>query len=203
MHHNICDVTGLTEIASAGAPGLYIDGFDNPQSNIVVYSNIIRNCRSGIALVCEAGGTLNNVKVFNNLSYNNTRWGISIESLGSLQDIYIYNNTTWGNGKSGGIILQNNTATNVVIANNIFGDTTGVPIYMAATVEHPENYIITYNLLRRDLEDTATPLGTNYIIGDPLFTNTATGDFTLQPNSPAIYEGRDYWTQAVCNLGVY
>jgi hypothetical protein len=53
-----------------------------------------------------------------------------------------------------------------------------------------ENATIANNLFYF-AEDWHEPVGTDYVIGDPLFVDPDNGDFHLQANSPAIDRGAD------------
>ncbi len=82
---------------------IYIDAQDKHTYNIRVYANTALNCKTnGFALASEAGGLLENVSLYNNLSFNNTWYGIHIGhndnanvSLQPLKNISIYNNTVY------------------------------------------------------------------------------------------------------------
>lgn len=179
--------------------GIYIDAWNKHTFNIEVFENKVHDCKGGgITLVSEDGGLLENVSVFNNLSYSNAESGITVANWGNpvptrpMKDIYIINNTLYANGLTiwgGGILLDNPDITNVVIRNNICSQNevfqiaydTGVPLNQL-TVSH--NLIDEF---KGEIEGEIT--GSDYVAGSPLFENAETADFHLTGLSPAIDRG--------------
>jgi len=114
------------------AVGIYVDAWDKHTFNVDVFQNVVHDSanNNGFSLASEAGGLLEDVRVFNNIAYHNRYLGLGISSccpdLSSshpMTDIIIINNTFYNNGWTewgGGIVVGNPEAENVVIRNNIF-----------------------------------------------------------------------------------
>ncbi len=158
VHHNIsCDNRG---------PNIYIDS----SSNVDVYNN--RVCRTtytakpGILLAVEnlsASRLLNNVKVYNNLSYNNANAciGFWVESTGTLSNLQVINNTCYANGGSGTV----QWATTNFAGTNIFRN----------------------NITQGSVSQAGWTIDTN--LTSTLFENPAIGDFRLPLGHPGIDSG--------------
>ena len=81
--------------------------------DIEVYRNIVHDIPAmGFALACEAGGTLENIRLYNNIAYNGrSGWGggIGIENV-QLQNMIIRNNissqNTYGQMTADPVILS-------------------------------------------------------------------------------------------------
>ncbi|MBC8453976.1 right-handed parallel beta-helix repeat-containing protein, partial [PVC group bacterium] len=178
--------------------GIYIDSWTRYTYDITVHNNKIHHCPSGIAVASEEGGLLQNVRVCNNIVYSNSyglfvagKWGVAPKN--PISDIYILNNTfadnmdpSWG----GGIMVENEDCTNIVIRNNICSQNESFQIAVETNVPWSE-LSIEYNLIdgyRGEDPDEETR-GSNYVEGAALFLNRAIGDFRLQYGSPAIDNG--------------
>jgi len=215
IHHNTCIGSSLYNPAE-GRSGIYVDGYSGVQTDIKVYANIVHDCANGIALGCEKGGILDNVRVYDNLCYRNSGWGLALNiydaASGTISNVYYNNNITYDNGSTssiagGGIYLSDygKKARNIVVANNIFAEyRTGdlyVPICGASCLNiDPANFTINNNLSQKN-RGWNNYAGSNAIIADPLFVDPADGIFALESDSPGISAGRDYWTGEVCNIG--
>lgn len=175
---------------------LYLDAWDKHTYNVEVYQNrVYNNNSSGIAIASEMGGLLDNIKIYNNISYNNYYIGLVIADWGGqvsshpLNNIKIINNTFYGNGTSGwggGISIDNEWATNVVIRNNLISANESFTIVLEPSVPTP---IIDYNLIDGFEYYPNETKGVNYQEGNPLLVNPSSGNFHLQINSPAIDNG--------------
>lgn len=172
IHHN--DVTPNMSC------GIYIDSQGYPISNIDIYNNIVRPNQGygirGIALAVEVSGSLEHCKVYNNIIYGTGAAGIvpgASYSAGKINDLIVVNNTVfncgWGTSWGGGIRIEYGSATNIMLRNNISynngGDGGNLMTNANTTLDH------------------------NLIGIDPNFVNSASGDFHLQENSPAIDSG--------------
>jgi hypothetical protein len=177
--------------------GIYIDAWDKRTYDIDVYSNIVHDMKNadGFTVASESGGLLENIKIYNNLSYNNGENGISISVNGEplskhpMKGIYVVNNTFYNNGDStwgGGILIENPEADDVVIRNNIFSQNGFSQIQVEAS---GNNLTIDHNLIDGYRGYDTETYGTDYVEGDPLFVSTSGPDFHLQQNSPAIDKG--------------
>ena len=188
--------------------GMYVDCWDKLLQHIDVYNNRVFNCSDGIAVSSENGGTVSDVNIYNNITYNNGGFGIIISNYvldGPRKNINIMNNTVCNNGFGdnntawgGGIIVYSKNVSNISIFNNIvafndamqISDTTGV-VY-AATIN--KNLIYGY----RGHNWTNEVKGINVIEADPMFVDvdgldnisgTADDNLNVSPASPAINQG--------------
>jgi parallel beta-helix repeat protein len=118
--------------------------------------------RTGDGILLFGGG--NNI-VRNNICYGNMDWGIRLDGPNSL----IANNTVYRKGYQGVYVYPNK---NAIVRNNIAYQNRGEESYRG------EYFIGSGNMQDHNL------FGIN-----PLFQNTAAGDFSLQPGSPAIDAG--------------
>ncbi len=185
------------------AVGIYMDAWDKHTYNIEVFRNSVHDSRNdGITVASEMGGLLENVRIYNNLSYNNSFLGISVSRNGPsstlvqpLHRIEVINNTVYNNGLSGwggGISVGNADVENIVIRNNIFSK--NVSFQIVVTLDTPaEQLTIDHNLIdgfRGYTEEAASEIyGSDYVEGDPKFSNASGADFHLQGSSPAIDKG--------------
>ncbi len=175
---------------------LYVDSWDDHTFNIEVYQNTLHDCGAGVSLAAEAGGLLENIRVYNNIAYHNRNNGLEIGNWGEpgyahpINDIKFLNNTVYDNGVSwgGGIHLENPSAQNVVIRNNIFSQNLSFQISNEAGLTGA-NLTVDHNLIDGYRGDAGEIYGSDYIEGDPLFVNASGADFHLQGNSPAIDKG--------------
>lgn len=156
--------------------GIYVDGATRYATNIEVFNNRVYNTPStGITIGKEGNGTVDGVKIYNNIVYGHARNGIDLfphfnDNGANMRNITIINNTTYGNGSEpvhygGGVSINYPTATNVVVRNNIAYNNVDFQLYSNVGV-------VDYNLTT-----------------NPLFVNEAARDFHLQWNSPAINAG--------------
>ncbi len=176
--------------------GIYVDAWDKATRDIDVYRNNIHHIGSGsgIALGSEMGGNLSNIRIYNNLIYNNELLGIDVHACcidsHPVKNVQVLNNTLFNNGIApwgGGIYVENTQATGVVIRNNIVSDNLGFQISLESPA--PTDIIIDYNLIDGYIGDPGEVRGDNYQEGDPLFVSAADNDFHLQASSPAINHG--------------
>jgi nitrous oxidase accessory protein NosD len=178
--------------------GIYVDAEDRPTTDVLVEQNVVRDTGYGIQTCTEAGGPLSNVRIENNLSYDNVFWGINVSNCGLANvahpqdNIVIVNNTVWHNGDSwgGGIGMGDTDATHIVIRNNIVSDNLSWQISVdrttpAGTVTVDHNLVDGY---RGDTEDSEIK-GDAVVEGNPRFVDAARGNFHLLAGSPAIDAG--------------
>ena len=190
IHHN-----NVKPVESAG---IYLCAWTDMQQNIEVYDNIIHDgpgSSRGIAMAVEGGGSLKNIKVYNNIVYNNGAYGINVahynscdaNSLcisGPIDNIKIEYNTVYRNdyasGWGGGIVSMPTDATNIVIRNNIVSQNNMAQISVAGSSNTVQNNLI---------DGPGSIIGSGYVIGNPRFVNPSSGDFHIQSISPAIDKG--------------
>lgn len=185
-------------------------GYGNVPDAEVSY-NIIRNNRTGYGIDGVGGAAGMSVgvgRVFYNLIYgNNTRCvaypgpscgdGGGISATGNVE---IYNNTIINNtairnnneGDGGGIIISRIYGDTARIVNNIIASNNrgGLIIYYGppeSTYTNAESYNLLYANTVYDL--SAPETSQTDIFADPMFTDTASNDYSLQPGSPCIDAG--------------
>jgi hypothetical protein len=204
QEEGICVKDGATNgqvyrnrIYDVHATGLYVDAWDKHTYNIEVFQNVVSDVSdNAFAVASETGGTLENVRIYNNIAYHNRYIGFSVSTNGvggPMDGIAIINNTAYNNGWvdwGGGIAVDNPNAQNVVVRNNIVSQNLYFQITVAPGVP-AQNYTIDHNLIDgyRDHEDEGETRGNDFVEGDPLFVNPSQADFHLQETSPAIDQG--------------
>ncbi|MCJ7533119.1 MAG: right-handed parallel beta-helix repeat-containing protein [Anaerolineales bacterium] len=175
--------------------GIYVDAWNKHTYNIEVYDNVVHDIAAyGFVLASEAGGLLENVLVYNNISYHNKFSGLGISDCCAdlaphhpIKHIQIINNTFHNNGWEDwgpGISLENPEAEDILVRNNIASQNAYTQI---GANPHILNLVVDHNLIYGSVSDDEYPdSGLN---GDPLFVNPAEGDFHLLADSPAIDQG--------------
>jgi len=157
--------------SNATQQGIYLDGC----SNISIYYNIFYNFKGGWAIQIYSGSNkpTSDVNIYNNTfaySLDATPGHIIIAATAS--GVNIKNNIFYSQYQKA-IRLYDATLTDLVITNNIIG---------ATGILYGEDFVTWVNDLVQ---------ANNRINTDPLMTNPANGDFSLQSNSPAINAGVD------------
>lgn len=180
--------------------GLYLDAWDKHTYNIDVFRNAVYdNEEDGIAVASEMGGVIENINIYNNISYHNGYIGLVLADWGGqvpahpLNNIKVINNTFYNNGSSGwggGISMDNQWATNVVLRNNILSQNASFTIVVAFNIP---SLTVDYNLIDGFKNYENETKGINYQEGNPLFVNAALANFHLQINSPAIDNGSEVY----------
>lgn len=180
--------------------GIYVDAWDKHTYNIEVFQNIVHaiSQKDGFTLASEQGGLLENIKVYNNIAYNNGFYGLGISACcpgpasHPIRHIQIINNTLYNNGLSGwggGIAVADNPdVQDVVIRNNIVSQNLSFQIAVDPIVS-PTNLTVDHNLIDGYRELEGEIRGNDYVEGAPQFVNPAGADFHLQGTSPAINQG--------------
>jgi hypothetical protein len=173
--------------------GIYVDSWNGLAKGIVVRKNTVHDCSCGIAVSSEDGGTVEDLRIENNLVYANRERGIVVSAWvknGPKRNIAIVNNTAVANGNrkgnwGAGIAVEKTDVTGLVIRNNVLSRNFGSPIEDASG----KNPVVDRNLVdagRKGGRDAKA--GTN-LEGDPLFVDPENGDYRLQAGSPAINAG--------------
>jgi hypothetical protein len=135
VHHNYINNVPI---------GIYIDAWFGSINDIDIYSNVIHNGRiAGLVLSVENGRSVDEVKIHNNLIFDNDGSGLFFSCWGVnnvRQNIQIYNNVFYHNGYgapkdgqsyywvTGGLYLYSTNLRNILIKNNIFSDNRGFQI---------------------------------------------------------------------------
>ncbi len=176
--------------------GIYVDAWENHTFNIEIYRNAVTDCaEGGFAVASEAGGLLEDVRIYNNIAYGNGLVGLTVAGWGEpvpshpITDVIVINNTFYDNGGDawgGGISIENPDAANLVFRNNIVSQNSSFQILVDSGVPMP---VVDHNLIDgfRDYEGEIR--GSNHQEGDPRFMGPLAGDFHLLPDSPAIDNG--------------
>jgi len=169
-------------------PGIYIDAWETDTYNIKVYSNRVHdNTEVGISMASEMGGRLDDISIYNNVTYSNKFGGIEVGGWSAavparptpFKNISIINNTSYNNGE--GIGISNADAINVIVRNNILSSNKNLQLSIEKiplSEVHADHNLIDGN------NNGLT--GTDFVTGDPLFVDAGNGDFHLKINSPAI-----------------
>lgn len=174
--------------------GIYVDAWDKHTYNIDVFQNIVHDCSDGFDVASEAGGLLENVRIYNNIAYNNKNVGIWIVNWGEpvpkhpMKDIKVINNTLYSNGDEwgGGINVMNSDAKNVVIRNNICSENLSFQIVIE---DAPQNLTVDHNLIDGYRGYWGEIYGRDSVVGDPKFVNPSMADFRLKKDSPVVDKG--------------
>ncbi len=175
--------------------GIYVDAEAEHLLDIEVYQNLVHDIHGmGFSLASEAGGLLENVRLYNNIAYNN-QVGIWLSTCcmasHPFKDISIINNTFAHNGLGswgGGIGIENTQMENLVIRNNICSQNTYSQ--MAAPASVLSEVSADHNLADGDHDPEYEFHGQGDLVDvSALFVNPLTGDYRLQAASPAIDAG--------------
>jgi len=178
------------------AVGIYVDAQTEYTYNIDVFENVVHDiAANGFAVASEQGGSLENVKLYNNVAYHNKWVGFQVSSCciadHPISNVQIINNTAYDNGWDswgGGIALDNPQAEGVVIRNNICSQNLYFQIAVDPTVP-AQNVTVDHNLIDGYRGTEGEIYGNNYVTGNPMFVSAAGGNFHLQQGSPAIDNG--------------
>ena len=164
--------------------GFGLDGWNTETYDVEFYRNVAYDCGMGFLIESEGTGLARDIYIYNNVAYNNTHFGFYIPSYvldGPKANFYFINNTAYGNDV--GLRVNSTNVTNIVFRNNVSSQNTTAQIQILAGAQ--EDCVIDHNLYY----GAGSPMGSDYVIGDPLFVNAAEGDFHLQGGSPAIDAG--------------
>jgi hypothetical protein len=171
-------------------------------STIDVYRNrLVRT--SGISIGSERGGTVEHVRVFNNLVVDANYTGIRLGTTGGdgpRRDISIWNNTIHGATAHGGagIYLVTTNIQGVVIQNNLVAFSPGTNGQIVAATDGALGEItVDHNLVSGPTECSLdypacvelSEVRPENVTADPLLASPGTLDFHLLPGSPAIDTG--------------
>jgi hypothetical protein len=179
------------------AQGLYADAWDSDTFDIRFESNRVHDCMAGACASTESGGFLRDVWFVSNLIYDCrgpgmilTKWG-DPKQTHRMENIYFLNNTVVNNGHGsdhptwgGGMLMENDQASNVVVANNILSNNPDGQLRITMGLP-PKSYTARNNLL----DGVTQALGTGNVAAPAGFVDAAQKDFRLLPTSKAIDAG--------------
>jgi len=198
IHHNLVD--------HMNRQGIYVDAGASLTSDIDIYANVVHDCptQDGFDIGSESGGTLQGVRIYNNVAWNNGCNGLRFASWGStvgpMRDITVVNNTFVGNGSGtwgnrGGISVEASDVSNVILRNNILSDNVQFQVYVIPAAA--ADVTVDHNLIDGYRAATGEVRGTDSVEGDPAFEAPLTGGFALLGTSSAINKGSSDLAPAV------
>ncbi|MGV3614772.1 MAG: right-handed parallel beta-helix repeat-containing protein [Fimbriimonas sp.] len=177
--------------------GLYADAWDAVTGDIRFENNIVHNCMVGLVACTETGGLLYNVTFAGNVVYDCKGPGMMLAKWGDarkghrIQRVAFLNNTVvncGGGGArgdwSGGLLLENDQAEDVLVANNILSGNPYAQLRVTLGLT-PKRMTIRNNLIDGPGEN----LTRGNFVKPPRFVDAAAKDFRLAPDSPAIDAG--------------
>jgi hypothetical protein len=177
--------------------GIYLDAWDKHTYDIEVYQNAVYRCGAGISMASEKGGLLESLRIFNNVVFANRSNGIEIgdwgeEGIGSrpVRKVLIINNTICRNGGGdwgGGVHIENPSARDIVIRNNITSENRLFQISNEASVRTTVQ--IDHNLIDGFRGYEQEVRGEAFVEADPQFVDPQINDFHLRSGSVAIDAG--------------
>jgi hypothetical protein len=164
-----------------------IDAWDSTTSthDVEIFGNVAYDSFYGFIVSSEQGGTVENVRVYNNIAYNNTGDGFSIVWWSGTKDglkknIQFFNNTSYNNRV--GFSNQSPLNENVVVRNNLFSqNATNMSIVSAALAQTTVDHNLFFG--------PGNTYGSDVVVGDPRLVDPAGGDLHLQEGSAAIDVG--------------
>ena len=175
--------------------GIYVDAEAEHLYDVEVYRNVVHDIEAmGFSLASERGGLLENIRLYNNVAYDNLvgLWlSACCVATHPFQDITIINNTFAHNGRDGwggGIGIENTQMQNVVIRNNICSQ--NIYSQMAADASILPELTVDHNLTDGDRDPDYEFYGVGDLVDvSPSFVNPLMGDYHLLAGSPAIDHG--------------
>lgn len=178
--------------------GIYVDAWDKHTYNIEVYQNVVHDIAAmGISLASEMGGLLEDIRVYNNIVYNNRHVGVWLSGCcpesptHPVREIQIVNNTLYDNGWEGwggGIGVENTEVRTVTLRNNLVSQNLYFQIALDPAVPS-QQVTVDHNLIDGYRGSEGETRGSDYVEGDPRFIDAPAGDLHLRSDSPAIDRG--------------
>jgi hypothetical protein len=183
-NNTILNVGALGTGPSGAAFGMHGWGHSDPTTiqNVILRNNIVANALTGSWIY--AGGVYSNIYIYNNTLYQDsahqTTYGMfSTHNGGAFSHIITKNNIGDGYATPANVVSDpGQTYTGLVLDYNLWRNQAGAPLYYW----NGSNY--TLSAFQATLGYELHSLNVN-----PLFTNPAAKDFSLQPSSPAINAG--------------
>jgi parallel beta-helix repeat protein len=195
------------EVYNLNRVGIYIDAEAGHLFDVEVYQNVVHDVSAmGFSLASEQGGLLEDIHLYNNISYDNLvgLWlSACCIATHPFRNITIINNTFAYNGRGdwgGGIGIENLQLQNIVIRNNIASQNTYGQMSADPTIL--PQLVVDHNLTDGDRDPDYEFHGTGDLVDvSPHFIDPAGGDFHLQASSPAIDSGSPLGAPAVDFFG--
>jgi Right handed beta helix region len=174
---HVYNMTGYgIQIFDSGCPTEPDDTRNCGKDTIIRNSSFHHNGSQGLGGIIVGHGS--NVKIYNNIIYNNHINNLEL-GYASTKNTEVYNNTVYGADIGCGICIAT-AAPNAIVKNNILMNNP-TPIQLNSNT----SYTLEKNLCTAD---KAGFPGCE-LIGDPAFSNAGAGDFTLQAGSAARNQG--------------
>jgi len=175
--------------------GIYVDAEAEHLFDVEVYQNLVHDVEAmGFSLASEQGGTLENIRLYNNIAYNNLvgLWlSACCTETHPFQDITVINNTFAYNGRDGwggGIGIKNTQVQSVTIRNNICSQ--NIYSQMAADSSILPELTVDHNLTDGDRDTESEFQGVDDLVDvSPSFVNPSMRNYHLREGSPAIDKG--------------
>lgn len=178
--------------------GIYVDAEARYTHDIDVYSNRIHdiggNC---ISLATEAGGLLENVRVFDNVGYSCKYLGLNVSAccpevathpihgVTVVNNTFVRNGIGWGGGISVEAVAE---LQDLVIRNNLLSENLSFQIAVDSSVPQSE-VTVDHNLVDAFQGGEGEIVGTGAIQLPAMLVDADAHDFRLQATSPAVDAG--------------
>jgi hypothetical protein len=173
--------------------GIYVDAEAVHLIDVAVYGNLVYDIEAlGFSLAGERGGPLEDVRLYNNIAYDN-QCGLWLSDLGhpTFKDVDIVNNTFVDNGRDGwgvGIGIDSPQLTNVLIRDNICSG--NAYSQMGAPPSTLPQLTVDHNLSDGARDPEFEIYGVDDLLdASPRFVSPSRGDYHLRSVSPAIDAG--------------
>ena len=130
--------------------GIYLDAWDKYAADMEVFDNVCYSNGTGFCVNTENGGLIEDIKIYRNISYDNTDngfamgWGGVYEASHTVKDVEIHGNLSYGNGENGICIfgVKEGYIDDVRIYNNLVYDNMRVGIAVFGVAKEPNIYSI-------------------------------------------------------------
>lgn len=202
IYNNRIDTTG-SWVCQWGTQGIYVDAQDLTCKNISIFNNIVWGNGTGFEFATEQGGSLSDIRVYNNI-YNGSNNGFQINDHTSVPGSHLKTNFSFVNNVCSDdtsicvqITDKDSSFNNLTIRNNIFCGSIGINIGSDLDLS---DHNVDHNLF--DTSSGSDYYGSFSVISAPLFLNPDIGNYSLQPNSPAIDAGISTYAPTVDFNGV-
>jgi hypothetical protein len=199
------------EVHNMYGNGIYPSAWTGDIEDIYIYNNTIHDIANyGLAIETESGGDCNRIYEYNNLVYKCGKDGVhlSTDPVGTLRDCYIYNNTiaksagTYyigiyvGTSQLDGIIMIKNNCVfwhDADLGADTMQGQICVKTDALAKCTISNNIVYGENDYQTDPNYPEADNNGEEVWADPLFTDWANDDYTLQAGSPCRNAGT-VWT---------